>query len=128
MNKVQSRREKIPTYVKESTKVIGYFSYSGGNVVFCDGDACIIADSEERMRLYLKMISTVEARDIIKKTRFGEIMNGLKRGGAYAFDRESYCRFFDLVKLNGLEGLPEKESFSNNGETSEMHFIRIQIA
>jgi len=65
--------------------------------------------------------------DIIKKTRFGEIVKGLRLGGAYAFDQGSYSRFFDLAKINGLSDLPEKESFSKNGPAVGMHFIRIQI-
>jgi hypothetical protein len=33
-------------------------------------------------------------KDIIKQTYFDEIIVGIKRGGAYAFDKESYDRFF----------------------------------
>ena len=75
------------------TKVIGCFSYKSKTEVTCDGDACIISGSEKSMRDYLLSMSK-EAHDksIIKKTRFGEIIRGLKRGGAYAFDEESYNR------------------------------------
>jgi len=46
-----------------------------------------------------------EMEEIIKKTRFGEIINGLRQGGAYAFDQEAYGRFLPLAQLNGMNGL-----------------------
>jgi hypothetical protein len=58
------------------------------------------------------------------KTRFVEIVEGLRRGGAYAFDEESYQRFFHLAKLNGIN-IPVNEVFTESA--SAMHFIRIQM-
>jgi hypothetical protein len=49
----------------------------------------------------------------------------LRRGGAYAFDEESYKRFLPLAHLNGMKDLPAKEVFAE--PASAMHFIRIQI-
>lgn len=115
----------IPRYIKEATKVIGYFAYTSKNV-FCDGDACIIADSEGQMKFYLKQMPMGNGQDIIRKTRFSEIIEGLRRGGAYAFDELSYNKFFELAMLNGMEKLPlAKEFFSE--PTVKMHFIRIQM-
>ncbi len=34
-------------------KVIGYFAYHRGGEVICDGDSCIIAGSEEKMKAYI---------------------------------------------------------------------------
>lgn len=114
----------IPGYIKEASKVIGYFSY-GSEAVFCDGDACIIAGTEEKMSQYLRKLADGGENDRIKKTRFGEIMEGLKRGGAYAFDEESYERFLQCAETNGIEGLPGKEGFAELGVTP--HFIRIHV-
>jgi hypothetical protein len=128
MSHISSKIVEIPTHMRGSDKVIGHFSYSRQRDVFCDGDACVIADTEEKIRDYLKRLPSGDSMDIIKKTRFGEIVKGLRLGAAYAFDQGAYSRFFDLAKINGLNGLPEKESFSESGSATEMHFIRIQIS
>jgi hypothetical protein len=112
--------------IKEVSKVVGYFSYSHSGDVLCEGDACIIAGTEERMRLYIKRVSKKGERDTIKKTRFGEIMNGLRQGGAYAFDEESYSRFFDLAKINGMDFFPAKEEFLKNRPADGIQFVIIR--
>ena len=115
----------IPTHLKDVSKVLGYFSYTESGKVCCDGDACIIAGSEEKMRFYIDNLPKSGERDIIKKTRFDEVINGLRKGGEYAFDEESYNRFYDLATLNGIEGLPAREMFLDVEEA--MHFIIIKI-
>ena len=117
----------IPAYIKEASKVIGYFSYTNSGTVFCDGDACIIAGSEELMKSYLHKLSDGGSnRDIIKKTRFGEIINGMKQGGVYAFDKGSYDKFLFFAKLNDINDLPDNSGFLDKSET-ELNFIRIQF-
>ena len=127
MSHVTTKIAGVPAHVRGSDKVIGCFSYSRDGDVFCDGDACVIADTEEKIKDYLKALPSGNSMDIIKKTRFGEIVKGLRLGGVYAFDQGAYFRFFDLAKINGLNDLPEKESFSKNDPAVGMHFIRIQI-
>lgn len=109
-------------------KVIGYFSYSETGHVFCDGDACIIAGREALLDLYLKaMIPDNKGKNIIKKTRLGEIISGLERGGAYAFDKEAYHKFFSFAERCGLGDLPEPNSFFAESSPTGLHFIRIQL-
>lgn len=117
--------KSIPGQIRGASKVMGYFAYTQERQVFCDGDACIIAGSSEAMKSYLQR--TAEGADdyTVKKTRLGEVMEGLKLGGAYAFDQESYTRFYELGRINGLDELPPEEVFS--GPPVEMHFIRIQM-
>jgi len=43
----------IPNRIKGVSKVIGYFSYTDGGNVFCDGDACVISGTSEGMATYL---------------------------------------------------------------------------
>lgn len=117
----------IPAYISGITKVVGYFSYTDSSNALCDGDACIIAGSETLMKSYLQKISKSDKKDIIKKTRFGEIIDGLKQGAAYAFDEESYSRFLPLAKINRIGGLPEKEDFLDK-PSDTLRFIRIQVA
>lgn len=38
----------------------------------------------------------------VRKTRFQEILQGLSLGAAYAFDEESYGRFYPLAREEGL--------------------------
>jgi hypothetical protein len=110
-------------------KVVGYFSYSDGGNVFCDGDACIIAGTEELMYSYIKLIiSDHKKQDIVKKTRFGEVIGGLELGGAYAFDKEAYSRFFYLGEQCGISDLPEPSSFFLESSPKGLHFIKIQFA
>lgn len=84
-------------------KVIGFFAYLSIAEIFCDGDACVIAGSQEKMKDYLsKMKSGDGHRYIIEKTNFGEIMNGINFGAAYCLDEESFERFYHLGKKEGL--------------------------
>jgi hypothetical protein len=107
-----------------SAKVIGYFAYTSGMNVFCDGDACIIADSEHAMKEYMAHNSSFQVSSYtIKKTRFGEIMQGINLGAAYCFDEQASNRFYPLAQEEGMDIGPEDFSgFSPTG----MHFVRIQ--
>jgi len=60
----------------------------------------------------------------IKKTRFGEIVRGLQLGGAYAFDEESYSRFYPLAKQ---EGLDVADVDFEKSRTEEKRFLIIQL-
>jgi len=110
-----------------SSKIMGYFAYTESKEVLCDGDACIIAGTEEQMRFYLDKMSKEKNKFIIKKTRFGEIMIGIGKGAAYAFDEVSYDRFLPLAIKMGVTDLPPKDCFAEPSKTG-MHFIRVQMA
>lgn len=86
------------------TKVIGYFAYASPAEVVCTGEACVITGSESAMQEYIDEIDPEgRKKNTIKKTRFGEILKGLQLGAAYAFDEESYSRFYPLAKQEGLD-------------------------
>ncbi len=86
------------------TKVVGYFAYRSRLEVVCtDVDACVIAGSEQAMKDYLlEECLQTPAETTIRKTRFGDIKQGLSVGAAYAFDRESYARFYPLARQVGM--------------------------
>lgn len=88
-------------------KVIGYFAFDSPAEVVCTGDrgdACVISGSSRAMKAYVKEIDPDGLRKrIIKKTLFEEILRGLKLGAAYAFDEESYKRFYPLARKEGLQ-------------------------
>ncbi|MFH1282640.1 MAG: hypothetical protein ABII27_03140 [bacterium] len=108
------------------SKVIGYFSYFSKTLVFCDGDACIIAGSEQKMREYISKMNSQEVPEYtIKKTRFGEIMAGVNLGAAYCFDEEAYNRFYPLAQKQGLDIDPEP--FLKKTPT-DLHFVRVQVS
>jgi len=118
--------------MRQADKVIGYFSYTNSGEVTCDGNACVIAGSEELMKVYINRKlggGNNNNKDIIKKTRFGEIINGMNNGGAYAFDEEAFARFLPIAKSNKLCGLPDDCSVPLGQEQPEdgIHFIRIQL-
>lgn len=110
------------------SKVMGHFCYTPPDQVVCDGDACVIAGSESVMQHSLEALPEVgvSGGEMIKKTRFGEILQGLEQGGAYAFDEVAYQRFLAQAKRNALHGLPPVHTEGFEGSPTGMHFIRIQ--
>jgi len=85
-------------------QVIGFFAYSSAKEVVCSGDGCVIADSRHAMEEYLREIDPMRAKqNTIRKRTFEEIKRGLLLGGAYAFDKGSYTRFYPLAKQEGLD-------------------------
>ena len=109
--------------MRRSRTVIGWFAIAGLTAL-CDGDACVIAGSQAAMRKIVARRTTRDALSMtIKKTRFGEIMTGLRLGAAYCFDEEVYNRFFPLAQLEGLKLGPQ--DFSDPGPHG-LHFFRVQ--
>lgn len=114
-------------------KVVGYFSHSPIGGVFCDGDACIIAGTESLMYSYIEAMlicddKTKKEKSLVRKTKFGEVLAGLAQGGSYAFDKESYLKFFSFVKKYELNNFPEPEGFLSKQSPAGLHFIRIQLS
>lgn len=113
----------IPICMEASSKVIGYFAYNDFGEIFCSEDACIVAGSEELMREYFRKKKSNIDGVVIKKIRFGEIIDGMREAVEYAFDRESYDRFLPLAKANGL---PSDDRFLQELAT-EMNFIMVKL-
>ena len=108
----------------KETKVIGHFAYALQSEVICDGDACIIAGSDADLRTYISELCRDKGlTHTLKKTRFGEIINGMKLGAAYAFDETAYNRFYPLANSEGFELGPEDFSPTATGR----HFVRVQL-
>lgn len=105
------------------TKVVGYFAYSGQEVICTNGEACVVTGSLESMKLHLQD-SGIE-RHTIKKTRFGEILKGLNLGSAYAFDGESYGRFYPLAMEERM-AVPDLSAFENRPSGSKFIAIKIE--
>ena len=89
---------------RRDTQVIGYFAYlSPVQVVCTDVDACLVSGSRKAMEEYLAETHPHDAtKATVRKTRFGEILQGLELGAAYAFDKESYARFYPLAREAGI--------------------------
>ncbi len=105
------------------TKVIGYFAYASPEEVACDGEACMIAGSEAAMKRYLSISDPGNIhRQTIKKTRFGEIMKGLKLGGSYSFDEDAYNRFYPLAKQVGM---PIEAADFTGSDSEEIKFMTV---
>jgi len=81
-------------------KTIGYFAIHHPIDVLCEGEACIIAGSQSALNRYKKTL-TADAEFQNRKTSLGEILEGLSRGGAYAFDEDSYNLFYPLANRHG---------------------------
>lgn len=105
------------------SKVIGYFAFSSPTAVICEGDACVISGSEKIMRDYIASAAQGSSQsNTIKKTRFGEIIKGMEMGAPYAFDEESYNRFYPLANKIGLDLKEEVFSATETG----FHFVVIR--
>jgi hypothetical protein len=109
-------------------KVIGYFAFASPTEVVCTGDrgdACVISGSVRTMKAYVKEIDPDELKKrTIKKTLFGEILNGLKLGAAYAFDEESYKKFYPLARK---EGLNVAEANFDEMKSKDFLFFTVQL-
>jgi hypothetical protein len=109
----------------DDARVIGYFAYTPPNRVVCDGDACVIAGSAAALRTYISELDpSGGARPVLKKTRFGEIMDGMMLGGPYAFDETAYNRFYPLARRAGYDVGPE--DFTATGPGRGQHLVRVQ--
>jgi hypothetical protein len=107
-------------------KVIGYFAYNSPTEVICTGEACVISGSYSAMQAYLSEINPEgPSTSQIKKTRFGEIVNGLRLGAAYAFDEEAYQRFYPLAKQIGIA---VAEADFAEKRANGLRFLIIQLA
>ncbi len=82
------------------TRVIGFFAYTSLLHCICDGDACVVVASKKVLRNEHGLRSRKEVR--IRKTNFGEILQGLSIGAAYAFDRTAFLRFRRCAEQVGL--------------------------
>lgn len=86
-----------------SKKAIGYFAIRKGSPnMLCDEEALIIAGSQQLMTRYIvKLSEDSPSKYIVKKTRYGEIMQGMQLGGVYTFDKVAFNKFLPLLKSEG---------------------------
>ncbi len=102
-------------------KTIGYFAIQLPQDILCDGDACIIAGSQSALNKYIKSLSSGAVFQK-RKTNLGEILDGMSRGGAYAFDEASYMVFYPLANKHGLNLKEEKFTQTETGR----HFVVVK--
>jgi hypothetical protein len=106
VNPGQYYHRVAPQYAMKNRlkEVIGYFAIRTGTMnILCDGDACVIAGSQEALSSYiLKLANDRPADYTIKKTRYGEILQGMQMGGVYPFDGRAYRRFLPLAKADRM--------------------------
>jgi len=103
--------------IDRDSRVIGYFAYLTRKRVVCaERQSCVIAGSSIAMKQYVEETFPDDAKDVtIKKTRFGEIVSGMKLGAAYAFDKEAYDRFYPLAVEEGIPVKPQDFSAAKEG-------------
>ena len=80
---------------------VGWFAYYGTNgLCLCDGDALVIAGSQEAIRKRAE--KSAAAYWQFHSTTIGEIVQGMASGGVYAFDDGANSRFAPLAIDLGL--------------------------
>lgn len=120
------RRKQEELMRQCETKVVGYFAYrSRWRIICTNGAACVISGSARAMRQNLEEMDPERAyKATVRKTRFGEVVRGLKLGAAYAFDRGAYRRFYPLaVKI----GLPVEPADFDNPERPGGRFFTVRL-
>ena len=111
--------------MKDSSKIIGYFAYYA-DYVFCEGEACIISNTEELMKSYLSKAGINGKRESFKQARFGEILNGLSMGAVYAFDKPSFEVFSKIAKIKDIDDIGIAQHSSEILE-DELQFVRVHL-
>jgi len=108
-----------------NASIVGYFAATKRGDVVCDGPACIVAGSCKTMKDYLAMSKTKPPGKVkIQKTRLGEILSGMRMGGEYSFDEESYRRFLPLARETGMKF--EDVDFAPD-KPGEVKFLTIKL-
>lgn len=108
-------------------KIIGYFSYTKSGNVFCDGDSCIIINSKQLMRRLLQAKASIDSeQDLIKKTTFGEVINGIELGASYILDKDTYSVFNTIAKRNAMNDLMLATKVPSSIPDIDVPFVRIQ--
>jgi hypothetical protein len=108
---------------KIENKVIGYFAIHSSQEILCEGDACVIAGGQSALHKYIKSSHGTGSEYQIRKTRLGEILEGISLGGAYAFDKESYGLFYPLANKHGFNLKNEDFSSTESGN----HFVIVRF-
>jgi hypothetical protein len=108
---------------KIENKIIGYFAVHSSQEILCDGYKCIIAGSQSALHKYIKSSHGTGSEYQIRKTRLGEILEGISLGGAYAFDKESYSVFYPLANQHGFNLKNEAFPLTESGK----HFVVVKI-
>ena len=86
-----------------SRQVVGYLAILAKGKLMAAGEGCLVLGSKNAMRCHLhEAVPDLVANAKIRKTRFGDIMGALYRGGTYAFDQQSYDRFLPLAQAERL--------------------------
>jgi hypothetical protein len=115
---------------KPPHSLIGYLAQTSRFTVLCDGDACIIAGSEAKLKDYLAATGAGQPQPYeIKKARFEDLLRVLRLGGAYAFDEEAYNRFYPQAQRAGLKVGPEDFSTPPPAGLARpaIHLVRVQL-
>ena len=74
------------------TRVVGVYAYSRPGKVLRYEDACVVTGSAQAIDHYLGAVDAPEAGSLRTcKLRFGELLDGLNQGGAYAFSSIQGC-------------------------------------
>jgi len=106
-------------------KVIGYFAMKPPANCCCDGEALIVAGSHATIKKMLAISGATNVRLYkILKARFGEVLTGIKAGGAYSFDAESYRKFAPLARD---EGIPCQEFDFTPATPEEIKLVTISL-
>ena len=112
----------------KATKVLGFVAIQPGTInVLCDGDSCIVASSEERMKQYIATISTDPQKEYrISKARYGRVLQAMRLGGAYSFDKESFSRFCPLARGDGIDIIDFKPQNRGRPDGPAIPLMRVQ--
>lgn len=116
------RRKKAKTQRVEPADIVVGYVCRFGNVMVCDGDACVVAGTYEAMVAIVKHNGYSLEDHVIEPAKSLHILQAMNMGGAYAMDEQAYNCFLPEAQKAGLPLV--EEDFSDPGPTG-IHLVRI---
>ena len=109
----------------DANTIIGYVALTDKGKALGNKTSYVIAGSEENMKIYISKLTTRSIHVYkLREISFGEILERLRQGLSFVFDKKSYHRFLPLARQVGIELAEEKFPADS---VQKLHFVDLGI-